>query len=438
MRSEVPSRRRARTALAVALIGAVISVWSVNAANAGPSAARDEAPLLGTNDADAIAGRYIVVMKNSAERKFVASASESVKAMGGSVTQTYRHAVKGFSAEMSPDAVAELRQNPDVAYIEADAKVTLTETQNNATWGIDRVDQRNRPLSTTYNYTSTGSGVTAYIIDTGILTSHNDLRPRAVSGYSAINDGRGTTDCNGHGTHVSGTVGGSTYGVAKGVRLVAVRVLDCGGSGSNSGVIAGIDWVTGNHTSGPAVANMSLGGGASSALDSALNNSINDGVTYAVAAGNSNTTACNTSPARVPAAITVGATTNTDARSSFSNYGTCLDIFAPGSNITSAWYSSDTATNTISGTSMASPHTAGVAARYLSVNPSASPAEVSNALTGNATSGVVTSPGSGSPNRLLYAPPDDNWGSTPPPSSTTTTTPPPTTQPCQWWMWWCW
>jgi subtilisin family serine protease len=424
------------------LIAAVVSVWSMTAATAGPSAANaKKAPLLGTNNADAIAGRYIVVMKDGADRKFVASASDTVKSLGGSVKQTYRHAVRGFTAEMSPAAVAELRQNPDVAFIEADAEVKLSTTQNGATWGIDRVDQRNRPLSTTYNYTSTGEGVTAYIIDTGILTTHNEFGGRAVSGYTAINDGRGTTDCNGHGTHVAGTVGGSTYGVAKGVRLVAVRVLDCGGSGSNSGVIAGIDWVTGNHNAGsPAVANMSLGGGASSAVDNAVNNSINDGVSYAIAAGNSNANACNTSPARVPNALTVGATTNTDARSSFSNYGTCLDIFAPGSNITSAWSTGNTATNTISGTSMAAPHVAGVAARYLDVNNSASPAAVSNALTSNATTGVVTSPGSGSPNRLLYAPPDDNWGGGPvdPPPSSTTTNPPPTTQPCQWWMWWCW
>jgi subtilisin family serine protease len=307
---------------------------------------------------------------------------------------------------MAPSAVAKLRANPNVAYIEADATVTASTTQTNATWGIDRIDQRNRPLSTTYNYTSTGAGVTAYVIDTGIRTTHNQFGGRAVGGFTAINDGRGTTDCNGHGTHVAGTVGGTTYGVAKQVRLVAVRVLSCSGSGTTSGVIAGIDWVTGNHAAGsPAVANMSLGGGASSSLDNAVNRSINDGVTYAVAAGNSNVSACNSSPARVPAALTAGSTTSTDARSSFSNYGSCVDLFAPGSSITSAWYTSNTATNTISGTSMASPHVAGAAARYLQGNPSASPATVSDAIRTNATTGVVTNPGSGSPNRLLYVSP---------------------------------
>jgi subtilisin family serine protease len=432
-----------RSALAIALIGAAISVWSMSAATAGPSAKADVAPLLGTDDASAIPGRYIVVMKNSTERRFVASASESVKAMGGSVTQTYRHAVRGFAAEMSPAAVAKIRENPDVAYVEADAKVSLTVTQNNATWGIDRIDQRSLPLSTTYNYASTGSGVRAYIIDTGVLNSHSEFGNRASSGYSAINDGRGTTDCNGHGTHVAGTVGGSTYGVAKQVSIVAVRVLDCGGSGSNSGVIAGIDWVTSDHVAGdPAVANMSLGGGASSALDTALNNSIADGVSYAVAAGNSNTTACNTSPARVPGALTVGATTSSDARSSFSNYGTCLDLFAPGSSITSAWYTSSTATNTISGTSMASPHVAGAVARYLQNNRSASPTTVSAAINRDATPDVVRSPGSGSPNRLLYVSPTDGGPVDPPPSSTTTnSTTTSTTQPppeCPWWWPWCW
>jgi hypothetical protein len=237
------------------------------------------------------------------------------------------------------------------------------------------------------------------------------------NGYTAVSDGNGTNDCNGHGTHVAGTTGGTGYGVAKQVTIHPVRVLNCQGSGTTAGVIAGVDWVTQNHVK-PAVANMSLGGGASSSLDSAVSNSINAGVSYAIAAGNSNANACNYSPARVAAANTVGATTNTDARSSFSNYGTCLDIFAPGSSITSAWNTSDSATNTISGTSMATPHVAGAIALYLETNPSASPATVTQALVNNSTTGVVTNPGSGSPNRLLYS----LFGGAPPPDATPPTT----------------
>jgi subtilisin family serine protease len=241
-----------------------------------------------------------------------------------------------------------------------------------------------------------------YVLDTGIRLAHQEFGGRASSGFTAINDGRGTDDCNGHGTHVSGTVGGATYGVAKSVSLVAVRVLNCRGSGTTSGVIAGIDWVTANHVK-PAVANMSLGGGTSSSLDAAVSNSIAAGVAYAVSAGNSNANACNYSPARVGAAMTVGATTTSDARASYSNFGTCLDLFAPGSSITSAWSTSNTATNTISGTSMASPHVAGVAALVLQGTPGATPSAVRQSIVSNATTGKVTSAGSGSPNVLLYS-----------------------------------
>jgi hypothetical protein len=257
-----------------------------------------------------------------------------------------------------------------------------------------------------------------YVIDTGVLGSHNEFAGRMGSGYTAINDGRGTTDCHGHGTHVAGTTGGTTYGVAKQVTIHPVRVLACNGSGPNSGVIAGVDWVTANHVK-PAVANMSLGGGASTALDNAVQNSIAAGVSYAVAAGNENTNACTRSPARAPNAVTVGATTSSDARSSFSNYGTCLDLFAPGSSITSAWSTSPTATNTISGTSMASPHVAGALALYLQANPSASPAAARNALVANATPGKVGSPGSGSPNLLLYSRFGASGDTTPPSTSIT-------------------
>lgn len=317
------------------------------------------------------------------------------------VGQTYSHAVQGMAVRASKSALRALLLDPRVEFVEQDGYVQLDATQTNATWGLDRVDQRALPRDGTYVYNNTGSGVRAYVIDSGILGTHQQFSGRMLSGYSAISDGRGTTDCNGHGTHVAGTIGGTTWGVAKGVRLVPVRVFGCTGGSANSTIIAGIDWVRQNRVL-PAVANMSLGGGASSATDTATNNLINSGVVVVVAAGNDNANACNYSPARVPAAITVGSTTSSDARSSFSNFGSCLDIFAPGSSITSAWYTSTTASNTISGTSMASPHVAGAAAKYLQGNPSASPATVRNALVNAATTNVVTSPGTNSPNRLLY------------------------------------
>ncbi len=317
------------------------------------------------------------------------------------VVHNYEAAVRGFVAKADDNALAKLLADPRVAYVEEDGIISIDATQSGATWGLDRVDQRSRPLNGTYVYNRTASNVHAYIIDTGVLTSHSQFSGRIGNGFTAISDGRGVNDCNGHGTHVAGTVGGSTWGVAKGVRIHPVRVLSCTGSGSTSGVIAGVDWVRVNKVR-PAVANMSLGGGASSTLDSAINNLINSGVTVVVAAGNDNSNACNYSPARVPAAITVGSTTSTDARSSFSNYGSCLDVFAPGSSIRSAWHTSTTASNTISGTSMAAPHVAGAAALYLSVNTGASPATVRNAIVNNSTTGKVTGAGSGSPNRLLY------------------------------------
>ena len=284
--------------------------------------------------------------------------------------------------------------------------MSLSTTQTNATWGLDRIDQRSRPLSTTYTYFNTGAGVRAYIIDTGIRFSHSQFGGRASSGFDAV-DGGSADDCHGHGTHVAGTVGGSTYGVAKGVSLIGVRVLNCSGSGTNSGVIAGVNWVTGNHQAGqPAVANMSLGGGASSALDTAVRNSIADGVSYAVAAGNGNAlgiaqNACNSSPARVAEAMTISATDSSDRKASWANYGNCVDWFAPGVSITSAWYNSNTATRTISGTSMATPHTAGVAALYLQSNPSATASSVRTALFNLTTKGIVTS-SSTTNNHLLF------------------------------------
>ena len=337
----------------------------------------------------AIPGRFIVTVRDGASPAAVA-ADHGVRP-----DFVYQRALNGFAGPMSDLARNGLLRDARVVRVEQDGTMEAFGTQTNATWGLDRIDQHPLPLSTTYTYANTGSGVTAYIIDTGIRFSHSEFGGRATSGFDAV-DGGAADDCNGHGTHVAGTVGGSTYGVAKGVTLVAVRVLNCSGSGTTSGVIAGIDWVTTNHTSGPAVANMSLGGGASASLDAAVNGSISDGVTYAIAAGNGNNggvaqDACKYSPARVAAAITVGATDKTDTKTSWSNYGSCVDLFAPGLSITSSWYTSNTATNTISGTSMATPHVAGVAALYLQSNPAASPSAVRNALVGNATQGVVKS-----------------------------------------------
>ena len=355
----------------------------------------------------AIPDQYIVVLDESASGDYaevLGRVQEVLRGRNAIPEHVYANAMKGFAARMSRAEALALAADPRVLYVEEDSEMTAIATQTNATWGLDRIDQASRPLSGTYSHTSTGSGVNAYVIDTGIRRTHTQFGGRAFAGFTAINDGRGTTDCNGHGTHVSGTIGGSTYGVAKSVRLFAVRVLNCSGSGSNSGVIAGVDWVTRNRIR-PAVANMSLGGGASSALDTAVRNSITSGVTYAIAAGNSNANAGNFSPARVGEAITVGSSTINDARSSFSNFGSVVDIFAPGSSITSAWATSDTATRTISGTSMATPHVAGVAARYLQTNTGASAATVRNALVAAASLNRLSGIPSGTANRLLFRSP---------------------------------
>jgi aqualysin 1 len=352
--------------------------------------------------------RYIVVFKGSVA-DVDAAAAEHSRRSGVAIEAVFRHALKGYVATLTDAQLADVQADGRVDYVEVDGEVHALTTQTNATWGLDRIDQRNRPLSGTFTYTRTGAGVKAYVIDTGIRFNHTQFGGRAITGYDAV-DGGSADDCNGHGTHVAGTIGGSTYGVAKSVTLVGVRVLNCSGSGSTSGVIAGVDWVTGNHAAGqPAIANMSLGGGASTALDSAVQRSINDGVSYAVAAGNGNAfgvaqNACNYSPARVGAAMTISATDSSDRKASWANYGSCVDWFAPGVSITSAWHNSTTATRTISGTSMATPHTAGVAALYLQSNPSASPSTVRTALYNNTTKGIVTS-SSTTNNHLLYT----NW-----------------------------
>ena len=360
-----------------------------------------------------------------ADRVFSAAAVNSKAAeaeiqFGAQVHYIYDSAVQGYAATLSVQAVEALRKDADVAYIEQDQVFTINDTQTGPPWGLDRIDQRSLPLSNSYTYATDGQGVHAYIIDTGIRSSHTEFSGRIGAGYDAV-DGGAPDDCNGHGTHVAGTVGGSTYGVAKRVTLHGVRVLDCNGSGTTSGVVAGINWVTTNYTNTkPAVANMSLGGGASQTLDTALRNSVAAGVVHVVAAGNETADACNSSPAREPLAITVGATNSSDQRASFSNYGTCLDIFAPGVNILSSWYTGDSAAGSLSGTSMASPHVAGVVALHLASSPSASPADVAASLNNAATTGTVSDPGSGSPNRLLY----NLLGPAPTPTPTPTGTPP--------------
>jgi len=374
-------------------LAATAAVGLALAGTATASAA--EGKILGADSATAIDGSYIVVFKDGV----AATAASTAERYGATVEQTYTAALDGFAGSMSEAAAKRLAADPAVEFVQQNQVMSVAIDQPNPpSWGLDRVDQRDLPLNQNYSYTTGASNVTAYIIDTGMSVGHPDFGGRATHGFDAI-DGGTADDCHGHGTHVGGTVGGTAHGIAKQVKLVAVRVLNCSGSGTTAQVVAGIDWVTNNAVK-PATANMSLGGGVDAALDSAVSRSIASGVTYAIASGNSNTNACNFSPARVPEAITVNSSTNTDARSSFSNYGTCTDIFAPGSNITSTWLNNGT--NTISGTSMATPHVAGAAALYLSANPTASPQAVRDALVAAGTPGKITSPGTGSPNVLLY------------------------------------
>jgi subtilisin family serine protease len=360
-----------------------------------PTAA-DVATSLAPADSDS----YIVLLASSVSN-VDKRAGDIATAHNGKLSRVYRTAVRGFAGHFSKAEAAALARRSDVVLVERDAPRTIVATQTSATWGLDRVDQRSLPLNTTYSFAATGAGVHVYIIDSGIRTTHAEFGGRASGDFSVIDDGNGTTDCNSHGTQVAGTVGGATYGVAKDVRLHAVRVLGCNGKGTTSGVIAGVDWVTANRVA-PAVANMSLGGDASAALDSAIARSIAAGVTYVVAAGNDNGDACLASPSRAAEAITVGATGSDDTRAWFSNFGSCVDLFAPGVDILSAYNTSDTQVALASGTSMASPHVAGAAALYLQLNPNATPSDVASALVNNATPGVVGNVGDGSPNRLLY------------------------------------
>ncbi|MFI6587784.1 S8 family peptidase [Embleya sp. NPDC050493] len=393
-----------RTTAALAAACAVIAVPGAASAQAGivpsPSSAREGHIVAAAHP---IPGRYIVVLREGAHT--AADVHERSAALagsyGGRVRQTYGSALSGYAADMSESQARRVAADPRVAFVEQDGVEEITDTQSDPpSWGLDRVDQAKLPLDRSYTYPNGAANVTAYVIDTGIRVSHRQFEGRASVGFDAVGDGNNGLDCNGHGTHVAGILGGRDYGIAKQVKMVAVRVIGCANTGSTSQLIQGVDWVTA-HATKPAVANVSIRGGLSAAKDAAFRRSIAAGVTYVAGAGNDGANACDYSPGRLPEAITVQNSDASDRRASTSNYGSCTDLFAPGTSIVSAWKDGDTATRTASGTSMATPHVSGAAAIYLSAHPAATPAEVQAALIAAATPDRITGAGAGSPNRLL-------------------------------------
>lgn len=359
-----------------------------------------------------IPGQYIVVMKSEGDPASITNdlAESSVKELasdyGLPTEKIYTAAFTGFSAVMTEDAAEVLSRDERVLFVEEDAYVSATAVQSNPTWGLDRIDQHAYPFNNSYEYTATGEGVHAYVIDSGIRMTHTDFGGRASTGTDLVGDGQNGNDCFGHGTHVAGTIGSATYGVAKSVSLHAVRVLGCDGNGSVSMLLSGVNWVTANRTN-PAVANISIIlSGPSNALDNAIKNSITSGVTYTIAAGNFGMDACLYSPARIPQAITVGSTVyngNQDYQMGYSNFGPCLDLFAPGNGIVSLSNADDSSFRSMNGTSMASPHVAGTAALYLQRHPDATPLEVSDAIKDGATTGTIMNVEATSPNKVLYS-----------------------------------
>ncbi|WP_262699403.1 MULTISPECIES: S8 family peptidase [Streptomyces] len=396
-------RNARRLGLAIAAATAVTAGVFVAVPAGATTAQPAEGTVYGTQAKNAVDGSYIVMLKGGKSVKAASEGKDLAEQYGGKLRRSYDSAINGFSANGLSDTEAKrLAADPSVAKVVQNHRYTIKGTQENPpSWGLDRIDQEDTQGDKKYTYPdSAGEGVTAYVIDTGVRTSHKDFEDRATSGFDAVDNDDSADDGNGHGTHVAGTIAGAEHGVAKKAKIVAVRVLDDQGSGTTEQVVAGIDWVTENHE-GPSVANMSLGGTPDEALDAAVQKAIDSGVTFGVAAGNESADASQSSPARVKDAITVASSTDQDEQSDFSNYGDVVDIYAPGSDITSDWNTGDDATNTISGTSMATPHVVGAAAVYLSGHKDAKPADVSKGLTDGATADKISNPGEGTPNKLL-------------------------------------